>query len=146
MGSTLGAVLFLIVALAGVVVEHEPRPRLGRHHDHGSGDLDGATLGAGDLVLRGQVVGLLVHALDEPSLDLPVELLGPRHRTLEPRGEVTGEVLEVVLVAAQEVGARAIEVLARDYGHDLDAMAAAITPAKASVAGSSGRAACCISN
>lgn len=34
----------------------------------------------------------------------------------------------VYALAAQEVGARAIEVPARDYGHDLDAMAAAITP------------------
>lgn len=34
----------------------------------------------------------------------------------------------VYALAAQEVGARAIEVPARDYGHDLDAMATAITP------------------
>ncbi|QHB55410.1 histidinol-phosphate transaminase [Ralstonia solanacearum] len=34
----------------------------------------------------------------------------------------------VYALAAQEVGARAIEVPARDYGHDLEAMAAAITP------------------
>ncbi|MGM3275780.1 histidinol-phosphate transaminase [Ralstonia sp. 24A2] len=34
----------------------------------------------------------------------------------------------VYALAAQEVGARAIEVSAHDYGHDLDAMAAAITP------------------
>ncbi|MHA6891632.1 histidinol-phosphate transaminase [Ralstonia pseudosolanacearum] len=34
----------------------------------------------------------------------------------------------VYTLAAQEVGARAVEVPARDYGHDLDAMAAAITP------------------
>lgn len=33
----------------------------------------------------------------------------------------------VYALATQEVGARAIEVRARDYGHDLDAMAAAIT-------------------
>lgn len=33
----------------------------------------------------------------------------------------------VYALATQEVGARAIEVPARDYGHDLDAMAAAIT-------------------
>ncbi|SPA48638.1 histidinol-phosphate transaminase [Cupriavidus taiwanensis] len=34
----------------------------------------------------------------------------------------------VYALATQEVGARAIEVPARDYGHDLDAMAAAIAP------------------
>ncbi|MBY4945788.1 histidinol-phosphate transaminase [Cupriavidus respiraculi] len=34
----------------------------------------------------------------------------------------------VYALATQEVGARAIEVKARDYGHDLDAMAAAIAP------------------
>jgi len=34
----------------------------------------------------------------------------------------------VYALAAQEVGARAIVVPARDYGHDLDAMRAAITP------------------
>ncbi len=34
----------------------------------------------------------------------------------------------VYALAAQEVGARAIEVPARDYGHDLEAMAAATTP------------------
>ncbi|SOY55118.1 histidinol-phosphate transaminase [Cupriavidus taiwanensis] len=34
----------------------------------------------------------------------------------------------VYALATQEIGARAIEVLARDYGHDLDAMAAAIAP------------------
>ncbi len=33
----------------------------------------------------------------------------------------------VYALATQEIGARAIEVKARDYGHDLDAMAAAIT-------------------
>ncbi|WP_373379513.1 histidinol-phosphate transaminase [Cupriavidus nantongensis] len=34
----------------------------------------------------------------------------------------------VYALATQEIGARAIEVPARDYGHDLDAMAAAIAP------------------
>ncbi|HBO82131.1 MAG TPA: histidinol-phosphate transaminase, partial [Cupriavidus sp.] len=34
----------------------------------------------------------------------------------------------VYALATQEVGARAIEVKSRDYGHDLDAMAAAIAP------------------
>ncbi|NUT16989.1 MAG: histidinol-phosphate transaminase [Cupriavidus sp.] len=34
----------------------------------------------------------------------------------------------VYALATQEIGARAIEVRARDYGHDLDAMAAAIAP------------------
>ncbi|WP_454734977.1 histidinol-phosphate transaminase [Cupriavidus necator] len=34
----------------------------------------------------------------------------------------------VYALATQEIGARAIEVSARDYGHDLDAMAAAIAP------------------
>lgn len=34
----------------------------------------------------------------------------------------------VYALATQEVGARAIEVKARDHGHDLDAMAAAIAP------------------
>ncbi|KWR89481.1 histidinol-phosphate transaminase [Cupriavidus sp. IDO] len=34
----------------------------------------------------------------------------------------------VYALATQELGARAIEVKARDYGHDLDAMAAAIAP------------------
>ena len=34
----------------------------------------------------------------------------------------------VYALATQEIGARAIEVKARDYGHDLEAMAAAIAP------------------
>ncbi len=52
------------------------------------------------------------------------------HALVEPGESIVyaEHAFAVYALATQEVGARAIEVKARDYGHDLDAMAAAIAP------------------
>ncbi|SOY86231.1 histidinol-phosphate transaminase [Cupriavidus taiwanensis] len=102
------------VAVAAAVAE------LGRYPDANGFALKGAlsarfgvpaewlTLGNGS----NDILELAAHALVEPGQSIVYAEYS----------------FAVYALATQEIGARAIEVPARDYGHDLDAMAAAIAP------------------